>query len=268
MGAEHLGEVDQELRVRGDVVAVDHGCDGFPGERDRLLRPPATREHACAGDHRRWITAQVPCLLQLDGSVLVPPLGQEHAGELRAVERDVSRRAHLRRDLDRVAQLPLGGFGIPGEHLHLSSGAVRLREPIRDPQLAADRLRALEPVACLVEAPEARVEVRAPEQSVRLDRGQAALLRPGELLVEEREHLVDGSPAEEHRPADFVPRLDLSAEVAGCERVLTAPLERHELRSAVACREFGQTHDLPGIRQVGIASAALEHRDRPSREVA
>ena len=145
---------------------------------------------------------------------------------------------------------------------------MRLREPVRDPELAADRLRALEAIAPLLEAAEARVEVRASEQRVRLDRGKAALLRPGELLVEEREHLADGSPTEEHCAADFVPRFDLATEVAGCERVLAAFLERHELRPPVAREELGEADDLPGIGEVSVAAERLEHGDRPTRKVA
>ena len=72
-------------------------------------------------------------------------------------------------DLDRLAQLPLGRFPVPLEHLHRGPRHVGLREPVGDPELAADRLRALEPVARLVEAPEARVEIRAAEQRVGLD---------------------------------------------------------------------------------------------------
>src|SRR5207244_4406650 len=120
------------------------------------------------------------------------------------------------------------------EHLHLGSCHVRLREPVRDPELAADRLRARELVARLVEAAEACVEVRAPEQRVGLDCGKAALTCPGELLVEEGEHVVHRSPPEEHRAAELIPGLDLAARVAGRERMPAAPLKRHELRAPIA----------------------------------
>ena len=145
---------------------------------------------------------------------------------------------------------------------------MRLREPVRDAELAADRLRALEAVARLVEAAEARVQVRAPEERVRLDRGEAALVRPGELLVEEGEHLVDGCPPEEHRAADLVPRLDLAPRVAGSECMLASLLERHELRASIARGELGDAHELPGIREVRVAADRLEDGDRPPRDVA
>ena len=62
------------------------------------------------------------------------------------------------------------------------------REPVGDSELAANRLRALELVPSFVEPAQARIEVRAAEQRVRLDRRQIVIATPGQLLVEEREH--------------------------------------------------------------------------------
>ncbi len=58
-------------------------------------------------------------------------------------------------------------------------------------QIAFDRSRLL---ATLLEAAQAREQIRAAEQSVRLERGQAVVAGPGELLLHEHEHLVDRRP--------------------------------------------------------------------------
>ena len=108
----------------------------------------------------------------------------QNVREPTSVGSHVARGAHSLPDLDRVAQLPLGRRWVPREQLHLGTRTVRLREAVGDPELAADRLRALEPVARLVEAAEPRVEIRARQEGVGFDDLQAPLLRPRELLVE------------------------------------------------------------------------------------
>ena len=105
------------------------------------------------------------------------------------------------------------------------------------------------------------------QERVGLDRSEAALARPGELLVEEAEHLVDRGPPEEHRAAYLVPGLDLASRVIGRDRVCTTRFERDELRSSVASGEFGETHELPGVRKICVAPDRFEHGDRPTRNV-
>jgi len=77
---------------------------------------------------------------------------------------------------------------------------------------------------------------------------------PGELIVEEGEYFSYGCPPEEHRAAEFVPRLDLTAHVAGSERVPTASLQGDELRVSVARGQLGQANELPGIREVCVTA--------------
>ena len=104
MRTEHLGEVDEDLGVRGDVVAACHRGGGLAGEGDGLVCLAAAREHARAGGLPLGrISEDVPCLLELGECVLVPTLDDEDVGDPRAVEGDVVRRAHLRRTVDRVA---------------------------------------------------------------------------------------------------------------------------------------------------------------------
>ena len=130
---------------------------------------------------------------------------------------------------------------------------MRLREPVRDAEVATDRLRALELIARLVEAAEAGVQIRAAEERIRLDRREPTLARPRELLVQERERLVDRRPAEEHRAADLVPGVDLAARVAGGDRV-TRPCSS---ASSCAPRSRAASSAMPMICQASARSASL-----------
>ena len=189
-------------------------------------------------------------------------------GEFGAVKSDVARRAHFRRDADRVAELALGGIHLAVEYLHLGSCAVRLRESVRDAQLAADRLRPLEAVACLIKFTETWVQVRASKECVGFDCKKSAYLGPGEFFVEEREHFLNRRPPEQHCSADFVPRLDLTPSVARRDCVFTTLLERHELRAVLVRGQFGDTHELPGIREVCVAADRVEYGDSPLCDLA
>ena len=93
-------------------------------------------------------------------------------------------------------------------------------------------------------------------------------LRPGELFVEEGEHLVDGV-----RPKIIAPPTSFQASTwrrvsPDARRVSLGLLKRPELRASVARGQLGEAHELPGIREVRIAVDRLEHRDRPTRDVA
>ena len=178
------------------------------------MSPFAGKSSRAVALPERRVAAVLASLFELGDRLDLSTLVEEHARQVDAVDRDVARRAHLDSDPNRFPGLPLRRREVAGELFHLAAGDMRLGQAVGDAELAANRLRPLELVPGHIEAAEPRIEVRTAEKRVRLDRRKSVLAAPGELFVEEREHLGDRSPPEEHGSSDLVPGLDLAAHVA------------------------------------------------------
>src|SRR2546425_11311765 len=88
---------------------------------------------------------------------------------------------------------------------------------------------------------------------------------PCELFLEEREHLAEWRPPEDHRTADLVPGVDLAAHVPGREREFACRLQRGELRTPIPGGQLGDAHQLPGVGKVDLVADAFEDRYRATR---
>ena len=250
----------------GDVVAARRGRRP---RRGRARPPPRSGRGARARARGRSSTSGASpktsraCSSSASASSS-RPWRDEDVGDAGAVERDVVRRAHLRRDAG-------------------SRRVAPARRRRRRPRASPSRLPPCAP-------PRARTRCRARGRSTSSARGDRAPrrsgrggrrgtgrrgARPPRPPASPRSRAQASSSSRNAstsstgvRPKSIAPPTSfqdsiwrrVSPEAIACTR---PRCERLELRAPVARGELGDAHELPGIREVRVAADRLEDGDRP-----